>query len=52
MEACKKKTVKRSVFYQMIEDQRAISRCIRSGGDLKKLAKERGIKFVKPFRLQ
>ena len=43
------KPKKQSVFLKMIEDKRAISECIRMGGDLSKLAKERGLKFAKPL---
>ena len=37
-----KKPERKSVFLKMIE-------CIRMGGDLGKLAKERGLKFAKPL---
>lgn len=43
------KTKKQSVFIQMIEDKRAIRECIRTGGDLAKLAEERGLRFAKPI---
>lgn len=36
---------KRSVFLRILEDKRAIRKCVQEGGDVKKLAKERGIKF-------
>ena len=44
-----KKPKRKSVFLKMIEDKRAISECIRMGGDLNKQAKERGLKFAKPL---
>ena len=44
-----KKPERKSVFLKMIEDKKAISECIRMGGDLNKLAKERGLKFAKPL---
>ena len=31
----------------MVEDKKVINKCIREGGDLDKLAEEKGIKFVK-----
>lgn len=40
---------KKSVFWKVIEDKKAIRECLQSGGDLEKLAKERGLKFVKPI---
>ena len=39
----------KNVFWRMLEDMRAIRECILKGGDLKKLEKERGIKFTKPL---
>lgn len=39
----------KSVFLRLLEDKRAISECMRNGGDLGKLAKERGIQFAKPI---
>ena len=33
---------------KMLEDKRAIRECIQKNGDLKKLAKERDIKFATP----
>ena len=44
-----KKPKGQSVFLKMIEDKKAISECIRMGGDLGILAKERGLKFAKPL---
>ena len=46
-----KKTVHKgkSIFQQVLEDKRAIRQCIQTGGDIKKLAKERGIKFAMPL---
>ena len=49
MDTKTKKPKKQSVFLKMIEDKKAISECIRMGGDLNKLAKERGLKFAKPL---
>ena len=40
---------RKSVFLKLVEDKKAISECIRMGGDLSKLAKERGLKFAKPL---
>lgn len=39
----------KSVFQQILEDKRAIRQCIRTGGDVKEVAKERGIKFAMPL---
>mgnify|MGYP006341529435 CR=1 FL=1 len=39
----------KSIFQQVLEDKRAIRQCIQTGGDIKKLAKERGIKFAMPL---
>lgn len=44
-----KKPERKSVFLKLVEDKKAISECIRMGGDLSKLAKERGLKFAKPL---
>lgn len=46
-----KKTVhkEKSIFQQVLEDKRTIRQCIQTGGDIKKLAKERGIKFAMPL---
>ena len=46
-----KKTVHKgkSIFQQILEDKRAIRQCIQTGGDIKKLAKEREIKFAMPL---
>ena len=38
-----------SFFQKTLEDKRAIRKCIQEGGDVKKLAKERGIKFATPL---
>jgi hypothetical protein len=51
MEENKNKKQK-SPILKLIEDQRAISECIRKGGDLNKLAEERGLKFAKPVRAE
>ena len=40
---------KANIFQRMLEDKRAIRRCIQKGEDLKKLAKQRGIKFATPL---
>lgn len=39
----------KSIFQQILEDKRAIHQCIQSGGDIKQVAKERGIKFAMPL---
>ena len=44
-----KKPERKSVFLKLVEDKKAISECIRMGGDLSKLAKECGLKFAKPL---
>lgn len=38
-----------SFFQKILEDKRVIRKCIQEGGDVKKLAKERGIKFATPL---
>ena len=38
----------KSFFQKLLEDKRAIRECIQKNGDLKKLAKERDIKFETP----
>lgn len=43
-----KKEQARNFFKKALDDKRAISECIRGGGDLKKLMNERGIKFANP----
>jgi hypothetical protein len=40
---------RKSLILKLIEDKKAISECIRKGGDLNKLAEERGLKFAKPL---
>ena len=40
---------KKSVFLRILDDKRAIRKCVQEGGDVKKLAKERGIKFSTPL---
>lgn len=37
-----------NIFQRMLEDKRAIRQCIQTGGNLKELAKARGIKFATP----
>ena len=39
----------KSIFQRVLEDKRAIRDCIQKGGDVKQLAKERGIQFVTPL---
>ena len=46
MKTLKVKT--QSFFQKLVEDKRAIRECIQKNGDLKKLAKERDIKFAMP----
>lgn len=36
-------------FQKILGDKRAIRKCIQEGGDVKKLAKERSIKFATPL---
>ena len=43
----KKKDIK-SVFLKLIEDKKAISECIRNGGSIIEVAKERGIQLATP----
>lgn len=38
-----------SIFQRILEDKRAIRQCIQMGGDIKEVAKERGIKFATPI---
>lgn len=38
----------KNLFQKILEDKRAIRECIQKNGDLKKVAKERGIKFATP----
>lgn len=38
----------KSFFQKLLEDKLAIRECIQKNGDLKKLAKERDIKFATP----
>lgn len=45
----KKQKETTSVFQRMMEDKIAIRECIKNGGDLKKVARERGLVFVKPL---
>lgn len=42
---------KANIFQRMLEDKRAIRRCIQKGEELKKLAKQRGIKFLHPYKI-
>ncbi len=43
-----KQESKAPFFRKVLEDKKAIKKCIQEGGDLKKIAKERGIKFATP----
>lgn len=46
----KKKEMKPvSVFQRILEDKRIIRECIQKGGDIKKIAQQRGIKFATPL---
>ena len=47
MKTTKTKTPK--ILEKMMEDKKAIQKCIREGGDLKKIAKERNVKFSTPL---
>lgn len=38
-----------SVFQKILEDKRIIRECIQKGGDVKKIAQQRGIKFATPL---
>lgn len=38
-----------SILEKMLEDKKAIQKCIREGGDLQKVAKERNVKFATPL---
>ena len=40
----------KSVFLKLIEDKKAISECIRNGGDILEVAKERGIQLATPVQ--
>ena len=40
-----------NILEKMMEDKKAIQKCIREGGDLKKIAKERNVKFSTPLKL-
>ena len=39
-----------SVFQKILEDKRIIRECIQKGGDIKEIARQRGIKFATPLR--
>ena len=43
------KAKKQNVFLRILEDKKAVKECLQSKGDMSKLAKERGIKFVTPL---
>ena len=38
-----------NILEKMLEDKKAIQKCIREGGDLKQVAKERNVRFVTPL---
>ncbi len=38
-----------NILEKIMEDKKTIHKCIREGGDLKKIAKERNIKFATPI---
>ena len=38
-----------SVFQKILEDKRIIRECIQKGGDIKEIARQRGIKFATPL---
>lgn len=38
-----------SIFQPMLEDKHAIRKCIQGKGDIKQIAKGRGIKFATPL---
>ncbi len=38
-----------NILEKMMEDKKAIQKCIREGGDLNQLAQERHVKFVTPL---
>lgn len=40
---------KLNLLEKMMEDKKAIQKCIREGGDLKKIAKKRNVKFATPL---
>lgn len=40
---------KKSIFQRVLDDKRAIRQCIQKGGDVKKVAEERGIRFATPL---
>lgn len=44
-----KKEIARNSYMKAIENKRAINKCIREGGDLKKLINDRNIKFATPL---
>lgn len=44
-----KKPTKRLLIERLYEDKMAIAKCRKEGGDVQKIAKERGITFVAPF---
>ena len=43
------KTKTPNILEKMMEDKKAIQKCIREGGDLKKIAKERNVRFTTPL---
>lgn len=45
----REKTKQIDLLTKMVEDKKAIQKCIREKGDLKKIALERNVKFVTPL---
>ncbi|MDD2954620.1 MAG: hypothetical protein PHC95_15955 [Parabacteroides sp.] len=45
----KNETKTMPVFQRILEDKRIIRECIQKGGDVKKIAEQRGIKFATPL---
>ena len=43
------KTKAHNIWEKIMKDKKTIHKCIREGGDLKKIAKERNIKFATPI---
>lgn len=39
----------KSIFRRVLEDKQVIRECIQKGGDIKQVAKDRGIKFATPI---
>lgn len=47
--AMKQDMKRKSASLKLIEDKKAIGKCIREGGNLKQLAEQRGFQFAKPL---